>query len=121
MPEYLITQGYQSTGVGKIYHKGSSAEGHDGKSWSIPHKLPKNFDPAYGKAALNNYQDPYTKKEVKKLLTEAKAINYKFVKIKLVEVYKLLTELKKTDKVNTDNLVDLLQYYELIKEIKLTK
>ncbi len=29
MPEYLITQGYQSTGVGKIYHKGSSAEGHE--------------------------------------------------------------------------------------------
>ncbi len=73
MPEYLITQGYQSTGVGKIYHKGSSAEGHDGKSWSIPHKLPKNFDPAYGKAALNNYQDPDTKKKVETLLTEAKA------------------------------------------------
>jgi hypothetical protein len=55
------------------------------------------------------------------VLTEAKGLKDKVVKIKLVEVSKLLIELKKTDKVNTDNLVDLLQYYELIKEIKLTK
>lgn len=72
MPEYLISQGYQSTGVGKIYHKGSSSPGHDGKSWSIPHKLPKNFDPVYGNAALNNYQKIETKKEVKRLIAEAK-------------------------------------------------
>lgn len=73
MPEYLISQGYQSTGVGKIYHKGSSSPGHDGKSWSIPHKLPKNFDPKYGNAAMNNYQDPNTKKETERLIAEAKA------------------------------------------------
>jgi hypothetical protein len=30
----------------------------------------------------------------------------------------MLTELKKTDKVDNDNLVDLLQYYELVNEIK---
>ena len=30
----------------------------------------------------------------------------------------MLTELGKTSKVSDDNLVDLLQYYELIKEIK---
>ena len=39
MPEYLISQGYETTAVGKIYHKGSSAKGHDGKSWSMPHQL----------------------------------------------------------------------------------
>ena len=72
MPEYLISQGYQSTGVGKIYHKGSSSPGHDGKSWSIPHELPKNFDPKYGDAALNNYQNPSTKQAVENLLAEAK-------------------------------------------------
>ena len=55
------------------------------------------------------------------VLTEAKAIEDKVVKIKLIEVSKLLTELKKTDKIGNENLVDLLQYYELIKEIKLTK
>jgi len=61
-------------------------------------------------------------KELKySILSEAKSLKDRVVKIKLIEVSKLLTELKKTDKVNTDNLVDLLQYYELIKEIKLTK
>ncbi len=72
MPEYLISQGYQSTGVGKIYHKGSSAPGHDGKSWSIPHTLPEDFDPAYGTPAFNYYQNPETKAEMKRLSKEAK-------------------------------------------------
>ena len=36
MPEYLITQGYETTATGKIYHQGSTSEGHDAKSWSIP-------------------------------------------------------------------------------------
>ena len=40
------------------------------------------------------------------------------MEIKIKEVTKLLTELGKNDKVSNDNLVDLLQYYELIKEIR---
>jgi arylsulfatase A-like enzyme len=70
MPEYLITQGYETTAVGKIYHKGSSAPGHDGKSWSMPHQLPKNYDPKYGKAAFEYYQDPVTKKKMEALISE---------------------------------------------------
>ena len=70
---------------------------------------------------LRNFYNSKIKELKYAILTEAKTLNDKVVKIKLVEVSKLLTELKKTDKVNTDNLVDLLQYYELIKEIKLTK
>jgi hypothetical protein len=38
--------------------------------------------------------------------------------IKITEVAKLLTELDKSSKIDNDNLVDLLQYYELVKEIK---
>ncbi len=71
MPEYLITQGYETTAVGKIYHKGSSAPGHDGKSWSMPHQLPKNYDPSYGNAAFEYYQNPETKKQMEKLKNEA--------------------------------------------------
>lgn len=70
---------------------------------------------------LRNFYNSKIKELKYAVLTEAKSLKDKVVKIKLVEVSKLLTELKKTDKVNTDNLVDLLQYYELIKEIKLTK
>ena len=70
---------------------------------------------------LRNFYNNKIKELKYSVLTEAKTLKDKVVKIKLVEVSKLLVELKKTDKVNTDNLVDLLQYYELIKEIKLTK
>ena len=71
MPEYLISQGYESTGVGKIYHKGSSAPGHDGKSWSIPHTLPKDFNPATGEPAYFYYQDPANKRRYAELTAEA--------------------------------------------------
>jgi hypothetical protein len=49
---------------------------------------------------------------------ESKNIKDKATQIKITEIAKMLTELSKTDKVSDDNLVDLLQYYELIKEIK---
>ena len=49
---------------------------------------------------------------------EAKTIKDKATQIKITEVSKYLVELDKTTKVGNDNLVDLLQYYELVKEIK---
>lgn len=71
MPEYMISQGYETTAVGKIYHKGSSAAGHDGKSWSIPHTLPDYFPAAYGEPAFSYYQDPANKTRFDELLAEA--------------------------------------------------
>lgn len=50
---------------------------------------------------------------------EAKSIKDKATQIKVQEVAKYLVELDKTTKVDNDNLVDLLQYYELVKEIKI--
>jgi hypothetical protein len=49
---------------------------------------------------------------------EAKTIKDKATQIKITEVAKYLVELDKTAKVDNDNLVDLLQYFELVKEIK---
>ena len=49
---------------------------------------------------------------------ESKNIKDKATQIKITEVAKYLVELDKTTKVNNDNLVDLLQYFELVKEIK---
>jgi len=63
----------------------------------------------------------YNKKiqELKTTLNkEVGKIQDKATQIKIQEVVKYLVELDKTAKVNNDNLVDLLQYYELIKEIK---
>ena len=49
---------------------------------------------------------------------ESKNIKDKATQIKITEVAKYLVELDKTTKVNNNNLVDLLQYFELVKEIK---
>ena len=59
--------------------------------------------------------------ELKSVLNlEVENIKDKATKIKITEIAKLLVELGKTDKINDDNLVDLLQYYELVKEIKIS-
>jgi len=82
MPEYLIKQGYETTGVGKIYHQGSVSPGHDAKSWSVPYAFPDNYDPKYGTPAFNFYQDPETKKKMAQLEAEAKAKGLKRGKIR---------------------------------------
>ena len=57
--------------------------------------------------------------ELKSTLAEVnKNVKDKATQIKIQEVAKYLVELNKTAKVSNDNLVDLLQYYELVKEIK---
>jgi hypothetical protein len=53
------------------------------------------------------------------LVKETKNIKDKATQIKITEVSKFLTELKKTDKVGDNNLVDLLRYYQLINEIQI--
>ena len=52
------------------------------------------------------------------LAENSKNIKDKATQIKIQEVSKYLVEINKTTKVTNDNLVDLLQYYELVKEIK---
>ena len=53
------------------------------------------------------------------LKKEVKNIKDKTTQIKITEVTKFLTELKKTDKVGDDNLVDLLRFYKLVNEIQI--
>lgn len=58
-------------------------------------------------------------KELKSSLSEGtKTIKDKATRIKINEISKYLVELGKTSKVDNNHLVDLLQYYELVKEIK---
>jgi hypothetical protein len=57
--------------------------------------------------------------ELRKILTlESKNIPHLATRIKIEEITKLLTELDKNSKINDEHLVDLLQYYELLKEIQ---
>jgi len=56
--------------------------------------------------------------EVKVTLnTQAEKLEEGAIKIKLLEVVKLLKEIDKGSKINNDDLVNLLQYYELTEEI----
>jgi hypothetical protein len=56
--------------------------------------------------------------EIKTALIELnKKVTDKAVKIKINEVTNLLSELNKTDKAGDDDLVNLLQYYELLEEL----
>ena len=58
--------------------------------------------------------------DLKSTLKEiTKNIKDKATQVKITEVTKFLTELKKTDKVGDSNLVDLLRYYQLVNEIQI--
>ena len=63
LPQYLITQGYTTSGIGKIYHPSSAIGGVDPASWSIPYLKSKESDfPAkFGIPANGQYQLPETK------------------------------------------------------------
>jgi len=41
LPQYFKSKGYETAGMGKIYHIGSTGPGHDAPSWSIPYRNPK--------------------------------------------------------------------------------
>lgn len=41
LPQYFKSNGYETTGMGKIFHMGSAGPGHDAPSWSIPYRDPK--------------------------------------------------------------------------------
>ena len=56
--------------------------------------------------------------EIKKSLSDLnKKVTDKATNIKINEVAKMLTELNKTNKIDNDDLVNLLQYYELLEEL----
>ena len=68
--------------------------------------------------ALRNFYNSKIKGLKNQLSEESKTIKDKATQIKITEVAKYLVELDKTSKINNNNLVDLLQYYELVSEIK---
>ena len=63
LPQYLISQGYETSGIGKIYHPSSALDGVDPVSWSIPYLRAEESDfPAnLGEPANGQYQLAATK------------------------------------------------------------
>jgi arylsulfatase A-like enzyme len=41
LPQYFKSMGYETAGMGKIFHMESAGPGHDAPSWSIPYRNPK--------------------------------------------------------------------------------
>lgn len=74
--------------------------------------------------SVNSQKRLYTlvNEETLKIKEEVKALSSKVtnevVKIKLDEVYKHIKPLSKTEKINDNHLVNLMQYYELIAELR---
>ena len=63
LPQYLISKGYETSGVGKIYHPSSAIGGVDPASWSIPYlkSEEKDFPSNLGEPANGQYQLASTK------------------------------------------------------------
>ena len=63
LPQYLITQGYNTVGTGKIYHPSSAIDKIDPASWNLPYLEPKEADYAnnLGRPANSQYQKPENK------------------------------------------------------------
>ena len=58
-------------------------------------------------------------KEIKSILTELnKNVKDKTVQIKVKETISIIAEASKNTKINDDHLVNLLQYYSLVEELK---
>ncbi len=74
LPQYFISQGYSTQGIGKVYDPRNVDKEIDKPSWSVPYyKTDKKYYAAEtGEPALNFYQLPATKKIAEQYLNEAK-------------------------------------------------
>jgi arylsulfatase A-like enzyme len=72
LPQYLISQGYTTSGVGKIYHPSCTDKQFDAPSWSIPFIVAEDKDYAngLGEPAFKHYQQTALKELA---LSDAKA------------------------------------------------
>ncbi len=61
LPEYFISQGYTTSGVGKIFHPSCVDKKYDPQSWSIPFLVPKESDYSNGLPVQKHYQSPELK------------------------------------------------------------
>jgi len=76
LPQYLITQGYSTQGIGKIYDSRCVDKKMDAPSWSVPYynyfkTETKYYPEKTGTPALGQYQLPETKELVEKYTKEA--------------------------------------------------
>jgi arylsulfatase A-like enzyme len=61
LPEYFISQGYTTSGIGKIFHPSCVDKKFDPQSWSIPFLVAKESDYSNGFPVQKHYQSPQLK------------------------------------------------------------
>jgi hypothetical protein len=72
LPQHLITQGYSTQGIGKVYDVRCVDKDIDKPSWSVPYyKTDGKFYGSYGEPAQGRYQLPETKVLHEKYVQEA--------------------------------------------------
>jgi arylsulfatase A-like enzyme len=71
LPEYFISQGYTTSGIGKIFHPSCVDKKVDPQSWSIPFLFPKESDYNNGFPVQKHYQSP----ELKALNAKEEVVN----------------------------------------------
>jgi iduronate 2-sulfatase len=73
LPQYLITQGYSTQGIGKIYDQRCVDEFLDKPSWSVPYyQAPDSYYPQeLGRPAIGRYQDPGLKHQISTIIEKA--------------------------------------------------
>ncbi len=75
LPQYLITQGYSTQGIGKVFDPRNVDKNIDNVSWSVPYyKIDKKYyAPECGEPAAGIYQKKETKDAVEKIIQECLA------------------------------------------------
>jgi len=76
LPQYLITQGYSTQGIGKVYDQRCVDKKMDKPSWSVPYynyfkTLEKYYSAETGMPVLGAYQSPKNKELAEKYRKEA--------------------------------------------------
>ena len=104
---YTLIEGYNFNGVS------NSQQLIDNKITLLEHLTKKEINENEVKKDVIQEFSTYDK-DLRILTYKDKA-----TQIKITEVAKYLVELDKTTKINNNNLVDLLQYYELVNEIQI--
>jgi iduronate 2-sulfatase len=117
LPQYLITQGYSTQGIGKVYDVRCVDKDIDKPSWSVPYyKTNKKYYGTYDEPIFGRYQLPetralgekYLKEAFDKGMSKAEANDYAQAKIKPTTENTDVPDYAYTDGANTLQAKDIL-------------
>ena len=124
LPQYLISQGYTTQGIGKVYDPRDVDKQLDAPSWSVPfYKVDnKYYDAVTGPPVLGQYQSPATRAEYEKYTKEAKAngLTGKDARLYVEDRVKPTTECLNVPENAYEDGANVLMALDILKELKAT-